>query len=354
MKEMTSLERYQAVCRGELPDYLPVIPQSFMFAMHDGGHSIGTVNRNPALMAKCHLECREKYGYDGCVIDVDDSTLAEACGANVIYREGDVAVVKESDPAVKDLREIPELKIPDPEKDGRLSEWMETTSRIAEKIGKEAVVIGRADQGPFNLVCLLRGTQEFMLDLLDEDEEVIRRALEWATEVHIAFAKAQLKAGATVTSMGDAYASPNLVSPSVYEKYAFPYEQKVVEAVQTPDKAYSIHICGNTNKIIEKMGETGAKILEIDWKLDMGRARELLPESTLMMGNVNPSDPLYLGKPADVEAAVKNVVDSTRGRGLIISSGCAIGANTPPENMKALVAAARTYGAREYVEGLRK
>ena len=115
MKEMTSLERYQAVGRGELPDYLPVIPQSFMFAMNDGGYSIGTVNRNPALMAKCHLESREKYGYDGCVIDVDDSTLAEACGANVVYREGDVAVVKESDPAVKDLREIPALKIPDPE-----------------------------------------------------------------------------------------------------------------------------------------------------------------------------------------------------------------------------------------------
>ena len=73
-----------------------------------------------------------------------------------------------------------------------------------------------------------------------------------------------------------------------------------------------------------------------------------------MMGNVNPSDPLYLGKPADVDVAVKKVVDSTKGRGLIISSGCAIGANTPPENMKALVAAARTYGAREYVEGLRK
>lgn len=89
-------------------------------------------------------------------------------------------------------------------------------------------------------------------------------------------------------------------------------------------------------------------------KLDMAKAREAIPEFTLLMGNVNPSDPLYLGSPADVEAAVKKVVDDTKGRGLIISSGCAIGANTPPENMKALIDAGRKYGAYEYVAGLRK
>ena len=352
MKEMTSLERVQAVLRGEIPDYLPVIPQSFMFAMSDGGYSIGTVNRSPAIMAECHLECREKYGYDGCVIDVDDSTLAEACGAKVIYRDDNVAVVKESEPVLTDLRQIDDLKIPDPKKDGRLSEWLETTSRIAEKIGKEAVVMGRADQGPFNLLCLLRGTQDFMLDLLEEDEEVILHALEWATEAHVAFAKAQLEAGATMTSMGDAYASPNLVSPDIYRRYAKPYEEKVVEQVQTAEKAYSIHICGDTNKIIEDMGQTGARILEVDWKLDMGKARRVIPENVVLMGNVNPSDPLYLGGPEEVDQAVKNVVEAVCGKGLIISSGCAIGANTSPENMKALITAARKYGTHENVSQL--
>ena len=354
MKEMTSLERVRAVLQGEVPDYLPVIPQSFMFAMNEGGYSIGQVNRNPAVMAKCHVECREKYGYDGCIMDVDDSTLAEACGAKVVYRDDSVAVVKESEPLITDLRQVDDLRIPDPLKDGRLPEWLETTSRIAEKIGNEAMVMGRADQGPFNLLCLLRGTQEFMLDLLEEDEEVIQHALEWTTEVCIAFAKAQLEAGANVTSMGDAYASPNLIAPAYYKKYALPCEQKVVAAVQTPDKPYSIHICGDTTKIIEDMGQTGAKILEVDWKLDMGQARALVPETTVLMGNVNPSDPLYLGTPDKVEQNVKSIIESTRGRGLIVSSGCAIGANTKPENLKALVDSARKYGSYDKVMALRE
>lgn len=317
--------------------------------MRDCGYHIGQVNRKPSIMAKCHLECREKYGYDGCVVDVDDSTLAEACGAKVIYREGDVAVVKESEPILKDLREIDDLHLPDPKADGRLPEWLETTSRIAEKLRGEAMVLGRADQGPFSLLCILRGTQEFMMDLYDEDEEVIFHALEWTTKAHIAFAKAQLEAGASITSMGDAYASPNLVSPDIYRKYAMPFERKVADAVQADGGIYSVHICGDTNRIIEDMGSTGAKILEVDWKLDMEKARAAIPDSTILMGNVNPADPLYQGTPEDVKEAVRKVVESTRGRGVIISSGCAVGGNTKPENMRAFVEAGRIYGARDNV-----
>lgn len=347
--EMTSLERLRTLLKGEVPDYLPILPQGFMFAMNDGGYSIGEVNRKPDLMAKCHLQCREKYGYDGCVIDVDDSTLAEACGAKVIYRNDNVAVVDDQHPALKDLRDIDSLHFPDPLKDGRLPEWLETTHRIAEKIGSDFIVMGRADQGPFSLLTLLRGPQQFMVDLIEEDEQVIRHALEWTTKVCINFAKAELDAGANVTSMGEAYAGPNLVSPNIYNQFAFEYEKEVVNEVQSEDKLYSIHICGDTNKIIDKMGRTGARILEVDWKLDMNRARKLVPQNVLLMGNVNPSDPLYLGTPKSVDEAVKNVVYKTKGRGLIISSGCAIGANTPPENFAALISAGRKYGKREKV-----
>lgn len=349
MKEMTSLERIQAVMRGETPDFMPVVPQSFMFAMNDGGYSIGEINRKPAIMAKCHIECREKYGYDGCVIDVDDSTLAEACGAKVEYRNDSVAVVKESDPVLKDLRQIDYLKMPDPEVDGRLPEWLETTSRIAEKIGKEAMVMGRADQGPFSLLCLLRGTQEFLIDLFEEDEDVILHALEWTTKVHTSFAKAQLKAGAMISSMGDAYASPNLISPNLYRQFALPFEKEVVKEVQTGNGKYSIHICGDTTKIIEDMGSTGARVLEVDSMLDMKHARGVVPEGTTLMGNVDPNGILYLGNTSQVDSAVKNLVEAVSGKGIIISSGCAIGANVKPENMRAFIDAARKYGSYENI-----
>lgn len=352
MKKMTSLERVQAVLAGQTPDCLPVIPQGFMFSAKTAGYNIGKINRCPEKMAKSHCVSQEKYGYDGCVIDVDDAALAEACGARALFRDDNVACVDEHHPAVNDLREIPDLKIPDPKRDGRLPEWLETTSRVTEAIGDHVFVMGRADQGPFNLLSLLRGTQDFMMDLLTEDEEVIYEAMDWAVKVHIRFAKAQLEAGAHATSMGDAYASPNLISPELYRKYAFPYEKQTVEALQGYQKPYSIHICGDTTSIIEDMGKTGAEILEVDWKLDMGKARKLVPDHVVLMGNINPSDPMYLGTPEKVLEQCRNVITSTKGRGLILSSGCALGANTKPENVEALIRAARTFGSYEQLKEL--
>lgn len=352
--QMTSLERVQTVLAGGVPDRLPVIPQSFLFAAKTIGCRIGQISRSPARMAESHRVCQEKYGYDGCVIDVDDATLAEACGARVVYREEDVAVVDEHNPLLNDLREIDDLKLPDPMKDGRLCEWLETSQRLAEQIGDHVFIMGRADQGPFSLLCLLRGTQNMMVDLLEEDEPVIQHALEWATQAHIRFAAAQLQTGVHATSMGDSCAGPNLISPAMYRKYALPCERKVVEALRALPGAYSIHICGDTTGIVGDMGTTGAKILELDWKLDMGVARSVLPDEVVLMGNINPSDPMYTGTPTQVREQIREMVQKTGGRGLIISSGCALGANTRPENMEAMVEAAKLYATRDQLFALRQ
>ena len=128
--------------------------------------------------------------------------------------------------------------------------------------------MGRADQGPFDLLALLRGPMEFMMDLITEDEDVIKHAFDWAAEAHIRFARAQLQAGAHATSMGDVYAGQSLVSPDIYRNLAFPYEKKVTEALKDLNGWYSIHICGKANLIIDAMGRTGADILEIDWETD--------------------------------------------------------------------------------------
>lgn len=354
MKEYTSLERVQAVLRGEIPDRLPVIPQGFMFSMRTAGYEIGQVNRDPAKMAEAHRISQEKYGYDGCVIDVDDATLAEACGAKVIFRENDVAMVDEHHPVLEDLRDIDDLQLPDPMKDGRICQWLETVQRLKEMVGDHVFIMGRADQGPFSLLSLLRGTQDFMMDLLEEEPEVIHHALEWVTEAHARFARAQLMAGADATSMGDAYASADLISSKLYREFAYPYEKQVVEKIQDLNLPYSIHICGNASSIIEDMGRTGAKILEIDWKTDMGLARRAVPDNVVLMGNIDPSDPMCIGTPEKVKSQIKDMIAKTKGRGLIISSGCALGANTKPENMEAMVESAKLYATHDQIVELQQ
>lgn len=349
MKSMNSQERCMAVLNGETPDRLPIVPQCFMLAVETAGLKISDVNRNGRKMAQAHIISQEKYGYDGCVIDFDDATIAEAVGAKVIYREDEPAIVDEEQPVLKDLRDVYDMPIPDPASSGRLNEWLEATRTLSEAIGDHVFIMGRADQGPFSIACLLRGTTQFMMDLLTEDKQLIDDVLEYCRKISAVFAKAQKDAGAHVTSIGDAFAGPNLISPDMYRQYALIPEQKLAKEVQDYGIPFSIHICGNTNGIIQDMGTTGAKILEVDWMLDIKEARRLVPEDTVLMGNIDPSTPLVLGTPSDVDAAVKRLIEATKGKRHIISSGCAMGRNTPPENFKAFIEAAHRYGSYEEI-----
>lgn len=349
MKSMNSLERCMAVLNGETPDRLPIVPQCFMLAVETAGLKISDVNRNGRKMAQAHIISQEKYGYDGCVIDFDDATIAEAVGAKVIYREDEPAIVDEEQPVLKDLRDVYDMPIPDPASSGRLNEWLEATRTLSESIGDHVFIMGRADQGPFSIACLLRGTTQFMMDLLTEDKQLIDDVLEYCRKISAVFAKAQKDAGAHVTSIGDAFAGPNLISPDMYRQLALIPEQKLAKEVQDYGIPFSIHICGNTNGIIQDMGTTGAKILEVDWMLDIKEARRLVPEDTVLMGNIDPSSPLVIGTPSDVDAAVKRLIEATKGKRHIISSGCAMGRNTPPENFKAFIEAAHRYGSYEEI-----
>jgi len=347
---MTSLHRCLAAMNGEIPDFLPVVPQSFMLAAETAGIRVGELTHNPDKMVEAHLVCLEKYGYDGIVIDFDDATIAEACGATVIFRDDEPAIVDEQQPVLNDLRDVDDLKLPDPSRDGRLAIWLDATQKLVEKVGDHVFVMGRADQGPFTLATLLRGAQQFMEDLMMEDPEQIKKVIDYARKAGTIFARAMKDTGAHATSIGDAYAGPNLISPDMFRMFALEPEIQMTRDVQAHGIPFSIHICGDTTGILPDMVSTGAKILEIDWQVDLAYARHITPPDTVIMGNINPSDPLVLGTPGHVERAVKEAIEKTRGQGLFLSSGCAMGRNTPPENFKSMIDAARKYGSRDRLE----
>ena len=140
----------------------------------------------------------------------------------------------------------------------------------------------------------------------------------------------------------------------MYDEFAWEPEKKMTKEVQDYDIPLSIHICGNTSSIIERMAATNAKILEIDWQVDMGEARRQVPSNTVLMGNINPSDPMVFGTQEKVEEATKQIITQTRGEGLFLSTGCAMGRNTPPENFKAMIEAVKTFGTKEFIESLQQ
>jgi uroporphyrinogen-III decarboxylase len=79
-------------------------------------------------------------------------------------------------------------------------------------------------------------------------------------------------------------------------------------------------------------------------RTDMGRAFEVLGDTVALRGNISPSL-LTTGKPDEVDAAVKHLVDTVwaKGGNLILDAAFGIPDETPVENVRAMFDAARRY-----------
>ena len=105
------------------------------------------------------------------------------------------------------------------------------------------------------------------------------------------------------------------------------------------------HICGDATAIVEDMVETGAAVLELDYKVDMAAVKAATQGRATVLGPIDPSAVMALGTPDDVRAAAREAIEVLgAGGGLILGPGCALPPETPPENIHALMEAARTDG----------
>lgn len=347
---MTSYERVMAAAKGRMPDCVPVAPYMGNHGAKVAGAEISDYGTNGKVMAEAQLKAWEIYGQDVLVPQSDNYYIAEGFGVKTRYPEDSTPVV--TDLVVKELDDIYKLKVPDPYTDGRMHVYLEAIRLIKEKIGNEAA-IRSPGTGSFSLAAHLIGTEEFLMNLAvansdpdGEEYKAMRHLMELSSDALIAFLKACSVEGADILTMGDSLASLDMISPQMYREWAWPYEQKVFKALREFDAGHEIatllHICGNMTPVLEDMASSGPDLVEIDYKVDLRVAKQLIGNKVCLIGNLDPSSVLLYGSAADVAAASQKCIDDagTDG-GFILGSGCEVAYYTPQANMKAMVATAR-------------
>jgi MtaA/CmuA family methyltransferase len=308
------------------------------------GMKLSEFCQSASRMAESQLAAWDRFGYD--VLDLENGTaaIAEALGCEVEYPENEPPrVVK---PALTCLEDIQKLKEVDPFRAGHLPELIEATRLIRKGLGKRACIVGEADQGAFSLAALLTGIETWLEALLVPEKHILlHQLLEFCNRQILKFALAQFDAGADFVQIGDSLAGPDVCSPRIYKKFALPYEQHLAAELNLHKIPLIIHICGNATPIISDMAVSGATMLEIDYKADAARCRDVTQGKTILIGNVDPSGIMALGTPdAVIEQSRKAIQSMGKYGGFILSPGCTLPANTPAENTTAMMEAARQYG----------
>jgi uroporphyrinogen decarboxylase len=338
---MNGHERVRAALEGQCPDRVPVMLHNFLMAAREAGHSQRRFRENPAAVAGSFIQAVETYGYDGVLVDIDTVTVAEALGVKVDHPEDQPA--RWAGPRLTGLAQVRDLPPPAIGRHPRVLIWLEAVRRLKEYFGDEVYLRGNCDQAGFSLASMMRGPAAWMEDLVDPaNREDAHALLAYGTEAALQFLRLMAGTGADMVSNGDSPAGPDLISPAMYAEFAEPYEKRLVDEAHAVGKPYALHICGNTTRILKGMMETGTDALELDYKTDVRTARDALKGRAAFIGNIDPSGVLALGTPRLVEAKVRELLDVFAGvPRFILNAGCAIPAETPPDNLRAMIAAAR-------------
>ncbi len=344
MDQMNSFERVMTVINHGIPDRVPVDLHNFMMAAQASGLPFPEYFQCGEAMAEGQVKAWREYGHDVLVLENGTAALAEACGAGVEYRDNTAPV--SFTPAIHSREEIDKLVMPDPYTAHPLKENLKATRLVVQAIGQQAFIMGRADQGPFSLASMLLGIEPFLLALSNKaNAPKLHRLLAFCEEVVFRYAVAQMEQGAHMTSIGESLSGPDVCSPRTYKEYEWGYAKRLAERLRARQIRLAYHICGNATRIVGDMVETGAAVLELDYKCDLPAIKAATQGRATILGVIDPSEVLARGTPEIVaQKVLEELGVLAAGGGLILGPGCALPPKTPPANIHALVETAHRCG----------
>ncbi len=335
---MNSLERIAATLKFQDADRVPVIAQVFGHAATVAGIPVDEYVRDGETLARCQLNALKRYGYDAVFSVMDVNVETESLGSVLQYRKNQYPVIERY--ALSPRDDWDDLTIPDPQQAGRMPEMLKAIEILRRDVGDEVLVVGCV-MGPFTLTTQLLGL-ETALYLAIDDPDRLEHLMDLATEVVIRFGQAQLQAGAHLPVVFDPSASTAVVPPQFFREFELPRLQRVFHALAGAGSASNwLHIAGPVSPILPYYPKAAVDIANFDYNVNAAEAMKALPD-TCLDGNIKPLT-FVDGSPADIEAEALNLLHifSDRG-GFILSSGCEIPPESKPENVAAMVEAART------------
>jgi MtaA/CmuA family methyltransferase len=344
---MTSIDRVRAVIRGEKVDRLPVQPMAMMFAARHAGLTFLDYTRDGRRMAEAQLKLVADFGLD-CLLTCSDPAreVIDIAGAgSVDWFPDQGPVINEERAALRDKARLQTFRVPDPLGGGRMHDRVQGIAFMRREAGPGMSIVGWIE-GPLALAAELRGVNTIMLDFLD-DPAFARDLLAFCADVAIAYAPAQIAAGADTIGMSDAAAS--LIGPRLYEEFVWPEQRRVLQTLKDrhPDVLRRLHMCGRTDALFPKMAQLPVDIYEIDFPANLQLARAQLGPTRVLAGNVSTITDLFEGTPEQVYAACARCHE-TAGEHFIVGAGCELSPLTPPGNLRAMVAYAREHRPSDY------
>ncbi len=229
-----------------------------------------------------------------------------------------------------------------------ISKWQAVTSectREAQEAGVPPPIGGGSAKAPFDILGdTLRGTQGIMMDMFRQPDK-LHKAMDVMANITIntAITEASATRG-LIVGFPLHKGADGFMSDKQFETFYWPSLRKVIMALINEGLIVSLFAEGSYMTRLETVNEfpKGTVIWRFD-KTDMAKAKKILGDKCCIAGNV-PTSLISTGTPQAVKEYCRKLIETCApGGGYILSAGASV-EKAPPENLRAMMEAAKEYG----------
>jgi [methyl-Co(III) methanol-specific corrinoid protein]:coenzyme M methyltransferase len=332
MSTLTSKDRVLKFLNGEEVDRPPIFSgmgNVIVPVLDKYKINFARAHRDPELMAKAAAGMYRDFGFECAVVPFDLGVEAEALGSVMNYYEDVEGLLY---PTVKEkvIATAADVKIPDDIANaGRIPVIAEAIRILRKEIGSE-VAIGTYILGPFTLAGQVKELDELYEESFLEPEKT-GELLASLSEFIIKVFKVYQEAGADFFTLREMGGTSDVMSPKSFKSLIKPHLIKIISEMPRPN---ILHICGDTNSIIEDMEECGANAISVDQKNRLPESRKKLGKDTIILGNFDPVKVLMQGPASEVGPIARGCLDEGANA---VWPGCDLWPEVPEKNMRALM-----------------
>ena len=331
---ISRIDAFRKAMAMEEVEQVPAIPTMSGWVARFSGIPLKALIYDADAMVKAHLDAQKAVGYDALFAYIDPLYIPESFGCQLAFLSSGAADAVPLD--LKTEADVDALRFPDIKKDSRLPLILSVVEKLVNSLGRTVPVLPLVE-APFTNCARMLSTERMMRAVL-KNRPLIERLLDKVAQLLSQFGQAVGEKGADGLIIADPVGSSTMVSAKIYEELVLPHLKRFIKGLRIP---VILHVCGDTEPILDMMADTGARILSLDQCMDLAKAKERVAGKCGVGGNVDPVNVLLLGTVDDVKRETLRCLKQGGKRGYVLMAGCAVSPRTPIENIKAMIDTAR-------------
>ncbi|MEL6456764.1 MAG: uroporphyrinogen decarboxylase [Cyanobacteria bacterium J06641_2] len=283
----------------------------------------------PEVAIEVSLQPWKAFQPDGVILFSDIVTPLPGIGIEMDVAEGKGPVIENP---IRTQEQVDNLYSLQPEES--LPFIKTILQALRSEVGNKSTVLGFVG-APWTLAAYAvegKGSKTYSIikNMAFSEPAILHQLLAKLSDSIATYVRYQIDSGAQVIQMFDSWAGQ--LSPQDYETFALPYQRRVFEQVKQthPDTPLILLVSGSAG-LLERMSQSGADIINVDWNVDMADARRRLGKEMKVQGNLDPG--VLFGSKEFITQRIHDTVRKAGNWGHILNLGHGVLPTTPEENV---------------------